>query len=184
MRIDWWTLALQAANFLVLVWLLQHFLYRPVLAIIVERQQQTDGVLAEADATRTAAEGLRAGAGGAARRDREGPRPGSGGGACPGQAVDAATLLERARRRRGEAARGRAPADRAGARSRPSKRCGADGDRARRDDRPAARWPSAAEASVDRPVSRARHRPARRTLPSPSADSCSTSSRTATWCGW
>lgn len=59
MRIDWWTLALQAANFLVLVWLLQHFLYRPVQAVIVERQQQADGVLAAADATRTAAERLR-----------------------------------------------------------------------------------------------------------------------------
>ena len=59
MRIDWWTLALQAANFLVLVWLLQHFLYRPVQAIIIERQQQADGVLAAADATRTAAERLR-----------------------------------------------------------------------------------------------------------------------------
>lgn len=58
MRIDWWTLALQAANFLVLVWLLQHFLYRPVQSIIAERQQRTDGVLAEADAARTAAEAL------------------------------------------------------------------------------------------------------------------------------
>jgi F-type H+-transporting ATPase subunit b len=60
MRIDWWTLALQAANFLVLVWLLQHFLYRPVLGIIAERQQRTDGVIAEANAARGAAEGLRA----------------------------------------------------------------------------------------------------------------------------
>ena len=59
MRIDWWTLALQAANFLVLVWLLQHFLYRPVQDIIMERQQQADGVLAAADAARTAAERLR-----------------------------------------------------------------------------------------------------------------------------
>ena len=59
MRIDWWTLALQAANFLVLVWLLQHFLYRPVQGIITERQQQADGVLAAADAARTAAERLR-----------------------------------------------------------------------------------------------------------------------------
>jgi F-type H+-transporting ATPase subunit b len=59
MRIDWWTLALQAANFLVLVWLLQHFLYRPVQAIIAQRQQRTDGVMAEANAARTAAEQLR-----------------------------------------------------------------------------------------------------------------------------
>jgi F-type H+-transporting ATPase subunit b len=60
MRIDWWTLALQAANFLVLVWLLQHFLYRPVQGIIAERQQRTDGVLAEATAAKSAAEELRA----------------------------------------------------------------------------------------------------------------------------
>jgi F-type H+-transporting ATPase subunit b len=58
MRIDWWTLTLQAANFLVLVWLLQHFLYRPVQNIIAERQQRTDGILAEANAARTAAEAL------------------------------------------------------------------------------------------------------------------------------
>jgi F-type H+-transporting ATPase subunit b len=60
MRIDWWTLLLQAANFLVLVWLLQHFLYRPVLGIIVERQQRTESVIAEANAAKTAAEQLRA----------------------------------------------------------------------------------------------------------------------------
>jgi alternate F1F0 ATPase F0 subunit B len=60
MRIDWSTLALQAANFLVLVWLLQHFLYRPVLGIIADRQQRTESVVAEANATRAAAEQLRA----------------------------------------------------------------------------------------------------------------------------
>jgi F-type H+-transporting ATPase subunit b len=60
MRIDWWTLLLQAANFLVLVWLLQHFLYRPVLGIIAERQQRTESVIAEANAARAAAEQLRA----------------------------------------------------------------------------------------------------------------------------
>jgi F-type H+-transporting ATPase subunit b len=60
MRIDWWTLALQATNFLVLVWLLQHFLYRPVLGIIADRQQRTESVIAEANAAKTAAEQLRA----------------------------------------------------------------------------------------------------------------------------
>ena len=96
MRIDWWTLALQAANFLVLVWLLQHFLYRPVLGIIAERQQRTDGVIAEANAAKAAAEGLRAEVEqqrGAIAKERD-------------QALeqaharakqDAATLLERAR---------------------------------------------------------------------------------------
>lgn len=60
MRIDWWTLALQAANFLVLVWLLQYFLYRPVQGIIAERQHQAESVLAEADSARADAEALRA----------------------------------------------------------------------------------------------------------------------------
>lgn len=60
MRIDWWTLLLQAANFLVLVWLLQHFLYRPVLGMIADRQQRTESVTAEADAAKAAAEQLRA----------------------------------------------------------------------------------------------------------------------------
>lgn len=41
MTIDWWTLGLQAVNFLVLVWLLQRFLYRPVLAAIDRRRAQT-----------------------------------------------------------------------------------------------------------------------------------------------
>jgi F-type H+-transporting ATPase subunit b len=60
MRIDWWTLALQAANFLVLVWLLQHFLYRPVQGIIAERQRRADSVLAQANTAKTAADELRA----------------------------------------------------------------------------------------------------------------------------
>ncbi len=60
MRIDGWTLALQAANFLVLVWLLQHFLYRPVLGIIADRQQRTESVIAEANTAKAAAEQLRA----------------------------------------------------------------------------------------------------------------------------
>ena len=38
MQIDWWTLALQTINFLVLVWLLTHFLYRPVRQVIAERK--------------------------------------------------------------------------------------------------------------------------------------------------
>ena len=34
MQIDWWTLGLQAVNALVLVWLLAHFLFRPVVDAI------------------------------------------------------------------------------------------------------------------------------------------------------
>ncbi len=52
MQIDWWTLALQTVNFLIVVWLLSRFLYRPVRRIIEEREA-ADRALAE-DATRKA----------------------------------------------------------------------------------------------------------------------------------
>jgi F-type H+-transporting ATPase subunit b len=56
MHIDGWTLILQEANFLILVWLLRRFLYRPVLAVIDQRRQATDAVLAEAATAQTVAE--------------------------------------------------------------------------------------------------------------------------------
>jgi F-type H+-transporting ATPase subunit b len=48
MRIDWTTLALQLINFAILVWLLQRFLYRPVLKVIDARRQAGDARYAEA----------------------------------------------------------------------------------------------------------------------------------------
>lgn len=48
MRLDWSTLALQTANVLVLVWLLQHFLFKPVMEIIARRRDQAEQVLADA----------------------------------------------------------------------------------------------------------------------------------------
>ncbi|MBP2306751.1 hypothetical protein GBZ48_05495 [Azospirillum melinis] len=59
MHIDGWTLLLQAVNFLILVWLLRRFLYRPVLAVIAERQAATERVRSEAEAARQAAEAAR-----------------------------------------------------------------------------------------------------------------------------
>ncbi|SMF51026.1 ATP synthase F0 subcomplex B subunit [Azospirillum oryzae] len=59
MHIDGWTLLLQAVNFLILVWLLRRFLYRPVLAVIAERQAATERVRNEAEAARQAAETAR-----------------------------------------------------------------------------------------------------------------------------
>ncbi len=44
MNLDWSTLALQTVNFLVLVWLLQRFLYRPVLAVIDRRRAETQSL--------------------------------------------------------------------------------------------------------------------------------------------
>ncbi|MEZ5833668.1 MAG: hypothetical protein R3D05_21055 [Dongiaceae bacterium] len=42
MQFNWWTFALQAINFVILVWLLHRFLYRPVLRMIDSRRQATD----------------------------------------------------------------------------------------------------------------------------------------------
>lgn len=52
MQIDWWTLALQAINFLILVWLLHRFLYRPVREIVAKRKQLAEQAFAEADAAK------------------------------------------------------------------------------------------------------------------------------------
>jgi F-type H+-transporting ATPase subunit b len=60
MLIDWFTVGAQALNFLVLVWLLKRFLYKPVLAAIDARERRIAGELADAAATRTAAEKERA----------------------------------------------------------------------------------------------------------------------------
>jgi F-type H+-transporting ATPase subunit b len=49
MQIDWTTFALEVLNFLVLVWILKRFLYRPVLAVLDARQAR---VKAETDASR------------------------------------------------------------------------------------------------------------------------------------
>jgi F-type H+-transporting ATPase subunit b len=48
MHLDWWTLALQTVNFAVLVWLLQRFLYRPVLRMIETRQAEVQRQFDEA----------------------------------------------------------------------------------------------------------------------------------------
>ncbi len=59
MQIDWWTLGLQAINFLILVWLLSRFLYRPVRNVIAARKEQADHALSEAEAREAAAEDAR-----------------------------------------------------------------------------------------------------------------------------
>lgn len=48
MQIDWWTLVLQAINFLILVWLLWRFLYRPVKEVIEKRRAEAEQVFADA----------------------------------------------------------------------------------------------------------------------------------------
>ena len=57
MEIDWWTLAIQTVNFLVVVWLLSRFLYRPVRRMIEARE--ADDRKAAEDAAAKAAEAER-----------------------------------------------------------------------------------------------------------------------------
>jgi len=49
MLIDWFTVGAQALNFLVLVWLLKHFLYKPILNAINAREKGIASKLADAD---------------------------------------------------------------------------------------------------------------------------------------
>jgi len=58
--IDWTTLALQTVNVLVVLWLLPRRLYRPVLAVMEQRQQQAAAVLADAQREAQAAREARA----------------------------------------------------------------------------------------------------------------------------
>ncbi len=52
MQIDWLTVAAQIVNFLVLVWLLQRFLYKPISTAMRRREERIRDRLAEASATR------------------------------------------------------------------------------------------------------------------------------------
>ena len=40
MNFSWWTFALQAVNFLILIWLLRRFLFKPVGAIVARRKEE------------------------------------------------------------------------------------------------------------------------------------------------
>jgi len=60
MHFDWWTLALQTVNVLVLIWILARFFFRPVADIVAKRQEQTNRLLADAAAARKEAADIRA----------------------------------------------------------------------------------------------------------------------------
>jgi len=47
--IDWFTVGAQALNFVILVWLMKRFLYRPILDGIDAREQRIAAELADAD---------------------------------------------------------------------------------------------------------------------------------------
>lgn len=62
MRIDWWTLALQTVNVLILIWILARFFFRPVADIVAKRQEAANNLLSEAAAAQHAADEARAAA--------------------------------------------------------------------------------------------------------------------------
>jgi F-type H+-transporting ATPase subunit b len=59
MLIDWFTVGAQALNFLILVWLMKRFLYRPILAAIDARETRIAAELAQAAATAAEAQTAR-----------------------------------------------------------------------------------------------------------------------------
>ena len=75
MHFNWWTLALQTVNVLVLIWILARFFFRPVADVVAKRQAEAEKLLSDAAAarqeaadTRTEVAKVRAGIG--AERDR------------------------------------------------------------------------------------------------------------------
>jgi F-type H+-transporting ATPase subunit b len=59
MNFSWWTFALQAANFLVLVWLLQRFLFKPIKAVVARRKEEISRALTDAAGQKRSAELLK-----------------------------------------------------------------------------------------------------------------------------
>ncbi|MEN2987375.1 hypothetical protein WG926_03605 [Tistrella sp. BH-R2-4] len=60
MHIDWWTIAIQAVNVLILIWLLRRFLFRPVAGIIEQRRLAVVAEMDAAAAARSQADALAA----------------------------------------------------------------------------------------------------------------------------
>ena len=56
MLIDWFTVGAQALNFLILVWLMKRFLYKPILHAVDAREKLIAGQLAAADTKKTEAQ--------------------------------------------------------------------------------------------------------------------------------
>jgi F-type H+-transporting ATPase subunit b len=56
MLIDWFTIAAQALNFLILVWLMKRYLYQPILRAIDSREQLIAGELQDADTKKAEAQ--------------------------------------------------------------------------------------------------------------------------------
>src|ERR1017187_3617631 len=56
MLIDWFTVGAQALNFIILVWLLKRFLYKPILNAVDAREKRIAAELADADANKAEAQ--------------------------------------------------------------------------------------------------------------------------------
>ena len=56
MLIDWFTVGAQGINFIILIWLLKHFLYQPILGAIDAREKHIAAELADANAKRAEAQ--------------------------------------------------------------------------------------------------------------------------------
>ena len=56
MIIDWFTVGAQTFNFIILVWLMKRFLYKPILHAIDERERRIAAELADADAKKAEAQ--------------------------------------------------------------------------------------------------------------------------------
>ena len=56
MLVDWFTVSAQVVNFLILVWLMKRFLYKPILHAIDAREQRIAAELADADGKKAEAE--------------------------------------------------------------------------------------------------------------------------------
>jgi F-type H+-transporting ATPase subunit b len=56
MKINWFTVIAQAINFVILVWLLKRFLYKPILNAIAEREKKITAQIKDADDKKAVAE--------------------------------------------------------------------------------------------------------------------------------
>lgn len=59
MELSWSTFLLEIINFLVLVWILKRFLYKPVLDVIARRRSGIENTLSDAETMRSEAQALR-----------------------------------------------------------------------------------------------------------------------------
>ena len=58
MELSWSTFVLEIINFLVLVWILKRFLYKPVMDVIARRREEIEKTRAEAAQLQTDAQNL------------------------------------------------------------------------------------------------------------------------------